>query len=64
MVRISTGYMGGGGALSRSLGLSVPPCDRNRSENDPNRIDALMRAHGGLGSLVRPPASCLEWCGA
>ena len=41
-----------------------PPCDRNRSENDTNRIDALMRAHGGLGSLVRPPASCLEWCGA
>ena len=31
---------------------------------DTNRIAALMRARRGLGSLVRPPAFCLEWRGA
>ena len=37
---------------------------RKTAKTDTNRIHALMRAHGGLGSLVRPPASCLEWRGA
>ena len=40
------------------------PVTRKHAKHDTNRIAALMRARRRLGSLVRPPASCLEWRGA